>query len=89
MVWICLYYSTNEFIVSIPNFWMGPVLILIFSVGLGWFPVTGNEGIRSIVLPAVTLGTALAAIMSRMVRSTLLEILNEDFIRTARNFRKA
>ena len=70
--------------VSIPNFWMGPILILIFSLWLGWFPVSGSVGIRSIVLPALTLGTALAAILSRMVRSAILEVLNEDFIRTAR-----
>ena len=52
--------------VSIPNFWMGPLLILIFSLWLGWFPVSGNEGIESIVLPALTLGTAMAAILARM-----------------------
>lgn len=70
--------------VSVPNFWMGPVLILVFSLWLGWFPVSGKNGVASIVLPAVTLGTALAAILSRMVRSTLLEVLNEDYMRTAR-----
>ncbi len=70
--------------VSIPNFVMGPVLILLFSFTVGWFPVSGMEGPASIVLPAVTLGTALAAILSRMVRAALLEVLNEDYIRTAR-----
>ena len=70
--------------VSLPNFWMGPILIMIFSLWLGWLPVSGSDGIRSIVLPAITLGTALAAILSRMVRSAVLEVLNEDFIRTAR-----
>lgn len=70
--------------VSIPNFWMGPVLILVFSLWLGWFPVSGRDGIGSLVLPAITLGTALAAVLSRMVRSTLLEVLSEDYIRTAR-----
>lgn len=70
--------------VSIPNFWMGPILILIFSLWLGWFPVSGSDSPSSIVLPALTLGTALAAILSRMVRSAVLEVLNEDFIRTAR-----
>ncbi len=70
--------------VSIPNFWMGPILILIFSLWLGWFPVSGSDGFSSIILPALTLGTALAAILSRMVRSAVLEVLNEDFIRTAR-----
>lgn len=70
--------------VSIPNFLMGPILILVFSVWLGWFPVSGREGLASLILPAVTLGTALAAILSRMVRATLLETLGEDYVRTAR-----
>lgn len=70
--------------VSIPNFWMGPVLILVFSLWLGWFPVSGRDGLGSLVLPAITLGTALAAVLSRMIRSTLLEVLGEDYIRTAR-----
>ena len=70
--------------VSIPNFWMGPLLIVIFSLNLGWFPVSGREGWLSLVLPALTLGTALAAILARMVRATLLEVLHEDYIRTAR-----
>ncbi len=70
--------------VSIPNFWMGPLLILCFSLWLGWFPVSGREGFASLVLPAVTLGTAMAAILSRMVRSSLLEVLSEDYVRTAR-----
>ena len=51
--------------VSIPNFVMGPLLILIFSLWLGWFPVSGNEGVSSLILPALTLGTALAAILSQ------------------------
>lgn len=70
--------------VSIPNFWMGPLLIIIFSLQLGWFPVSGRDGLDTLVLPAITLGTALAAILARMVRSTLLEVLQEDYIRTAR-----
>ncbi len=70
--------------VSIPNFWLGPILIMIFSLGLGWFPVSGNEGAGSWVLPSIALGTALAAILARMVRSSLLEVLNEDYIRTAK-----
>ncbi len=70
--------------VSLPNFWLGPLLVMVFSLGLGWFPVSGRSGLLSVVLPAVTLGTGLAAVLSRMVRSSLLEVLGEDFIRTAR-----
>jgi peptide/nickel transport system permease protein len=71
--------------VSIPNFWLGPLLILVFSLWLGWFPVSGREGAGSVVLPALTLGTGLAAVLSRMVRSSMLEVLSEDYIRTARS----
>ncbi len=70
--------------VSIPNFWLGPLLVLLFSLWLGWLPVSGRDGIASVILPALTLGTGLAAVLSRMVRSSLLEVLGEDFIRTAR-----
>lgn len=70
--------------VSIPNFWMGPMMILVGALWLGWFPVSGRDGIVSLILPALTLGTALASILSRMIRSALLEVLNEDFMRTAR-----
>lgn len=70
--------------VSIPNFLMGPLLILLFAIYLGWLPVSGRESPDSVILPALTLGTAMAAILSRMVRATLLEVINEDYIRTAR-----
>jgi peptide/nickel transport system permease protein len=69
---------------SMPNFWLGPMLILCFSLWLGWTPVSGREGLSSLILPAITLGTAFSAILARMVRSSLLEVLGEDFIRTAR-----
>lgn len=70
--------------ISIPNFWLGPLLILAFSFWLGLTPVGGRDAPLSIVLPAVTLGTALAAILARMVRSSVLEVLSEDYVRTAR-----
>ena len=70
--------------VSIPNFWLGPMLILLFSLWLGLTPVSGMEQPGSVVLPAITLGVSLAAILARMVRSSLLEVLGEDYIRTAR-----
>jgi peptide/nickel transport system permease protein len=75
---------TAMFGVSIPNFVMGPLLILIFALWLGWFPVSGKEGWLSLILPALTLGTALAGILSRMVRASMLEVLEEDYIRAAR-----
>jgi peptide/nickel transport system permease protein len=70
--------------ISIPNFWLGPLLILVFSLWLGWLPVSGQGGVASVVLPALTLGTGLAAVLARMVRSSMLEILHEDYLRTAR-----
>lgn len=70
--------------VSIPNFWLGPLLILVFSLWLGWLPVSGQGGVSSVILPALTLGTGLAAVLSRMVRSSMLEVLHEDYLRTAR-----
>ena len=69
---------------SIPSFWLGPLLILLFSVVLGWTPVSGREGLASLVLPALTLGTGMAAVLARMLRSSLLETLSEDYVRTAR-----
>lgn len=70
--------------VSIPNFWLGPLLILVFSLWLGWTPVSGREGPASLVLPVLTLGTGMAAILARMVRGSVLEVLGEDYVRTAR-----
>jgi len=72
--------------VSIPNFWLGPVLMLVFAVGLGWLPVSGMDQPGAMVLPAITLGTALAAILSRMARSSWLEAMSTDASRTARAF---
>lgn len=69
---------------SVPNFALGPVLILIFSVIFGWLPVSGRGGLAHLVLPAITLGAALAAILTRMVRSSVIEELSADYVRTAR-----
>jgi len=70
--------------VSMPNFWLGPMLIILFSFRLGWLPVSGREGAASLVLPALTLGMALAAILVRMTRASMLDVLGEDYLRTAR-----
>jgi len=69
---------------SVPNFALGPVLILLFSVVLGWLPVSGRGGISHLILPAFTLGAALAAILTRMVRTSVIEELSADYVRTAR-----
>lgn len=83
-IWDRLAMVSAMFGVSIPNFVMGPLLILIFALWLGWVPVSGKDGLSSLILPALTLGTALAAILSRMVRASMLEVLQEDYIRAAR-----
>jgi peptide/nickel transport system permease protein len=69
---------------AMPAFWLGPMLMLLFAVWLGWLPVSGMDEPRSIVLPALTLGFGLSAILTRMTRASLLEVLGEDYIRTAR-----
>src|SRR6202522_2633866 len=69
---------------SIPNFALGPVLILVFSVILGWLPVSGRGGLPHLILPAFTLGAALAAILTLMVRTSVIEELSSDYVRTAR-----
>ncbi len=69
---------------AMPAFWLGPVLMLIFAVWLDWLPVSGMESGASIILPALTLGFGLSAILTRMTRTSLLEVLNDDYIRTAR-----
>jgi len=70
--------------VAMPNFWLGPLLIIVFSIHLGWFPVSGHGGLAHIVLPALTLGTAMSAILTRMTRSSMLEVLNQEYITAAR-----
>ena len=74
---------------SFPNFALGPILIVVFSIGLGWLPVSGAgvgtaEFLRHLILPAITLGLGMAAILTRMVRTSMLEELGQDYIRTAR-----
>lgn len=69
---------------SFPNFALGPILILFFAIRLGWLPVSGSGTLAHLVLPAITMGGALAAILTRMVRTSMLEELSQDYIRTAR-----
>jgi len=69
---------------AMPAFWLGPMLMLLFAVWLGWLPVSGMDSHASIILPALTLGFGLSAILTRMTRTSLLEVLNDDYIRTAR-----
>ena len=70
--------------VSIPAFWLGLMLIQLFAVTLGWLPITGDRGLRGLVMPALALGLAEAAIITRMTRATLVEVLRTDYVRTAR-----
>lgn len=70
--------------ISIPNFWLGPLLAIVFSVELGWLPVGGSGTLAHLVLPSVTLGAALAAILARMTRASLLEELQEPYVLAAR-----
>jgi peptide/nickel transport system permease protein len=70
--------------VSLPTFWQGLMLILLFSVAIQWFPTSGQGGVRYLVLPAAALGSSHAAILSRLTRSSMLEVLHEGYINTAR-----
>jgi len=70
--------------VSIPNFWLGPLLAIVFAIELGWLPVSGRGTWAHLVLPAISLGAALAAILARMTRATLLEELREPYVQAAR-----
>ena len=70
--------------VSVPNFWLGPMLAIIFAVELGWLPVSGRGTWAHLVLPAISLGAALAAILARMTRATMLEELREQYVQAAR-----
>jgi len=70
--------------ISVPEFWLGIMLMQIFAVQFGWFPTSGTGTISHLILPSITLGFGVAAIIARFTRSSLLEVLNEDFVRTAR-----
>jgi peptide/nickel transport system permease protein len=70
--------------ISIPHFWLGPLLVLAFSIQLDLLPVSGRDDPGSFLLPAITLGSGMAAILTRMTRSSMLETLREDYVRTAR-----
>jgi ABC-type dipeptide/oligopeptide/nickel transport system permease component len=70
--------------ISMPNFWLGPLLAIVFAVMLGWLPVSGTGDWRHLVLPAATLGTALAAVLARMTRASLIEELRELYVLAAR-----
>lgn len=70
--------------VSIPSFWLGLMLIQLFSVQLGWLPTGGIEGLSSYILPSLTLGAGVAAIIARFTRSSLMDVMKEDYIRTGR-----
>jgi ABC-type dipeptide/oligopeptide/nickel transport system permease component len=69
---------------SIPHFWLGPLLAIVFAVELGWLPVSGRGGLEHLVLPALSLGLGLAAIVARMTRTSVLEELREPYVRAAR-----
>ena len=69
---------------SLPNFWLGPLLMIVFSIQLGWTPVSGRGGLAHLFLPSLTLGLGMAAILTRILRASLLQAMAEDFVRTAR-----
>ncbi|MGQ0550565.1 MAG: nickel ABC transporter permease [Armatimonadota bacterium] len=70
--------------VSMPSFWMGLLLIFLFSLKLGWLPATGQGGLERLLMPAFTLGYVASAVIARLVRSSMLEVLRQDYVRTAR-----
>ncbi|MGH7825901.1 MAG: nickel ABC transporter permease [Candidatus Binatia bacterium] len=69
---------------STPNFWLGPVLMIVFSIHLGWLPVSGRGDLTHLFLPSLTLGFAMAAILTRILRSSLLQVIHEDYVQAAR-----
>ncbi len=71
--------------VSVPHIYLGPLLMILFSLDLRWLPLTGRGGLPHLVLPALTLGTALAAVLARMLRQSLIQVRESDYLRTARS----
>ncbi len=71
--------------ISVPHMYLGPLLMIVFSLQLGWLPLTGRGGIAHLILPALTMGTALAGILARMLRQSLIQVRDADFMRTARS----
>jgi peptide/nickel transport system permease protein len=69
---------------SLPNFWLGPLLMIVFAIQLGWVPVSGRGGLSHLILPALTLGLGMAAILIRILRASLLHAMTEDYVQTAR-----
>ncbi|MGZ9244098.1 MAG: ABC transporter permease [Candidatus Binatia bacterium] len=69
---------------SLPNFWLGPLLMILFSIQLGWTPVSGRGGLVHIILPALTLGLGMAAILTRILRASLIQLARAEFVQTAR-----
>ena len=69
---------------SMPNFWLGLLLIIEFSLNLGWFPSGGFRGFSSVILPAITIGTGHMAVMTRTTRSSMIDVIRQDYLRTAR-----
>ncbi len=90
--WMDVFTTTGALAgISIPNFWLGTILILIFAVNLNWLPAGGLsapfwtvQGMKELALPAITLGTGSAALIARMTRSSMLEVIRSDYVRTAR-----
>ncbi len=74
----------STFGMALPGFWLGLLMILVFSVYLGWFPIAGGTGFMDIVMPAFTLGTLMATALCRLTRAGMVEVLSNDYIRTAR-----
>lgn len=83
--WIDAFCMTVSYLgASIPVYWLGLVLIFVFALNLGWFPSAGGDSLRALVLPALTLGLISAGIIARLVRSSMIEVLQEDYMRTGR-----